>query len=239
MKRRFKMLCCVLLALSLPLVPGRTSKAAEDGFVSYESTATTLKKGAFDPDVTFNTYKKNILVGDNHTLSIDKYDDKDYKFTFKSSDSSVLSVKQTSATSCKYTGTGYGTAKIIVKVTDDSGFFGFLFDKSATLSLKVSVTPHAVSVKFKHATRTVAVNHKIKLSTTIRPSISEETPTFESSAPKIAHVSKKGRVTGKKEGVAYITATLDNGKSARCKVLVREKSSDNLDDPNVDENEDE
>lgn len=226
MKKRVQILCCILLLFASVLTPCRTSKAAESTAGTYEETILSDRKIGFDPAVTFNKYKKDCFVGDDYTLSVDEYSDKNLKFSFKSTDSSILSVKQTSSTSCKYTGVSYGTAKISVKVTDDSGFLGFLFEKSTTINLKISVTPYAVSVKFNHAVRTVSINHKIKLSTTIRPSISEEVPTFESSSTKIARVTQKGKVTGKKEGTAYITATLNNGKSAKCKILVREASSD-------------
>lgn len=43
--------------------------------------------------------------------------------------------------------------------------------------------------------------------------------TWKSSAPKIATVSKAGKVTGKKKGVATITAKV-NGKKYTCKVTV-------------------
>lgn len=46
---------------------------------------------------------------------------------------------------------------------------------------------------------------------------------WKSSNPKVAQVSKTGKITGKKSGTAVITVTLKSGISAKCKVKVQKK----------------
>lgn len=46
---------------------------------------------------------------------------------------------------------------------------------------------------------------------------------WKSSKPKIATVSKKGKITGKKPGTAIITVTMKSGATAECKVTVQSK----------------
>ncbi len=46
--------------------------------------------------------------------------------------------------------------------------------------------------------------------------------TYKSSNTKIANVSSSGVITGVKEGTAYVTAYLQNGATAKCKVTVKE-----------------
>jgi uncharacterized protein YjdB len=45
--------------------------------------------------------------------------------------------------------------------------------------------------------------------------------TYESTNPKVAKVSKKGVVTGKKKGSCYVYAYAQNGVFAKIKVTVK------------------
>ena len=159
--------------------------------------------------------------------------------SFKSSDTSVLTVEQLSNTSCSYTGVSYGTARITVTITKTTAFF---FKEKKTIHAKVNVTPKAVSVMFRQNVRKIALGTKNKkLPLIIRPSISKEVPVFKSLNKKIVTINKKGKVTAKKLGTTYITATLLNGKSAKCKIIVLEEVTDIYDDeePEDDKSKDE
>ena len=93
---------------------------------------------------------------------------------------------------------------------------------------------------FRHSVRKVALDGKAKLALTIRPSISKEVPVFKSHNKKIVTINKKGKLTAKKLGTTYITATLLNGKSATCKIIVVEELQDEdiVEDDKDEEDED-
>ena len=68
--------------------------------------------------------------------------------------------------------------------------------------------------KFKLAGKQVAASKKLK----VKP---HRPVTYESSNPKVAKVSKKGVITGKKKGTCYVYAYAQNGVFAKIKVTVR------------------
>lgn len=201
-------------------------------FIPGTTSNSSLKGDSFNENVSFVKYEKDILQGDTHILEIENLE-KDCEVTFKSSDTSVLTVEQLSNTTCSYTGIGYGNAKITVTITKTTAFF---FKDKKTIRASISVTPKAVSIMFRQSVRKISLNTKNKkLPLIIRPSISKEIPVFKSLNRKIVTVSKRGRVTAKKLGTTYITATLLNGKSAKCKILVLEEVQEEDDDTEEDE----
>lgn len=204
-------------------------------FILNPASLSSLKGDGFNKNVSFAKYEKNILQEDTHTLEIQDLDE-GCDVSFKSSDTSVLTVEQLSNTSCSYTGVGYGTAKVTVTITKTTAFF---FKEKKTIYAKVSVTPKAVSVMFRQNVRKVALGTKNKkLPLIIRPSISKEIPTFKSLNKKIVSINKKGKITAKKLGTTYITATLLNGKIGKCKIIVLEEVTDIYDDEDLEEEKD-
>ncbi len=184
--------------------------------------ASSLKGSEFNENVSLK-YNKEILQGDSHILEIQDLE-KNCDVSFKSSDTDVLTVEQLSNTSCSYTGVGYGNAKITVTITKTTAFF---FKDRKTINANIHVTPKAVSIVFRRGTKKIALGTKNKkLPFTIRPSISKEVPAFKSLNKKIVSINKKGKITAKKLGTTYITATLLNGKSAKCKVIVLDEVQD-------------
>lgn len=222
MKNIPKFLLLAAILSTLTILPGKESSAKDalPEFTSLEITPADnfmrKTKSAFNENASLSKYEKNILQEDTYTLKVlDAEEDCD--ISFKSNDTDVLTVKQSSENSCSYTGVGYGTAKIIVKITKTTFL---IFKEQKTLTAKVSVTPRAVSIMFRQNSREVKVGTKTHLAYTIRPSISEEVPVFESLNSKIATISKQGKVTGKRAGKTYVTATISNGQKARCKITV-------------------
>jgi hypothetical protein len=227
MKHFHKILFLATALSCLAIIPGKESSAQEStlsdaAFALNPISSPSLKGDGFNEDVSFAKYEKNILQDDTYTLKIQNLED-GCDVSFKSSDSSVLTVKQLSNTSCSYTGAGYGTAKITATITKTTAF---IFKERKTIRATIKVTPKAASVMFRQSTKKIALDKKLKLLLTIRPSISEEVPTFKSLNQKIATISKTGKVTGKKIGKTYVTATLLNGKTAKCKIIVQETVPD-------------
>lgn len=233
---KFLLLTATLSCLTI--LPGKES-SAQDAFLpnttSMESTTSldsSLRRASFNEDASFAKYEKNILQDDTYTLKVANIEE-GCDVSFKSSDTDILTVKQLSNTSCSYTGVGYGKAKIKVTITKTTAF---IFKEKKSLSATISVTPRAVSVMFRQSAKKVSLGKKIALPLTIRPSISEEVPVFETLNSKIATISKSGKVTGKKVGKTYVTATISNGQKAMCKITVAEASNDDKDDnSNADE----
>ena len=163
-----------------------------------------------------NKTSDTILVGDTGYLTLSNVPS-DYTVSFKSSDKSKLSIKEVSQVTCEYTGKAAGTEYITVKIKEPGLFF---LAETVTFRYKVTIAPRAVSIKFNKSNYKVAEGNSIKPKLTIRPSISKEAPEFDTTNPRIATVNSKGKVYGKNDGTTYLTATISNGKSAKCKISV-------------------
>lgn len=133
------------------------------------------------------------------------------KVTYKSASSKVATVNAKG----QVKGVKVGSTKITVTSKKDT-------KKKATI--KVVVKKAAVKkVKLNAKTATVAIGGKKTLKATVTPKKNTCTKVvWTSSKKKVATVSAKGVVKGKKEGTATITAKAadGSGKKATCKVTV-------------------
>lgn len=163
-----------------------------------------------------NKTSDTILVGETGYLTLSNVPS-DYTVSFKSSGKSKLSIKEVSQVTCEYIGKAAGTEYITVKIKEPGLFF---LAETVTFKYKVTISPRAVSIKFNKSNYKVAEGDSIKPKLTIRPSISKEEPEFDTSNPRIATVNSKGKVYGKNDGTTYLTATISNGKRAKCKITV-------------------
>ena len=138
------------------------------------------------------------------------------KLKWISSNAKVATVNQ----SGKITAKGRGTATIKVMALDGS-------NKYATI--KVTVKQPVTSVKLNRKSANLKVKGKAKqktvtLKATVNPkNANNKSVSWKSSNSKIATVNRKGKVTAKKKGTCYITATAKDGskKSAKCKIVVK------------------
>ena len=120
----------------------------------------------------------------------------------------------------KITAKGRGNATIKVMALDGS-------NKYATV--KVTVKQPVTSVKLNRKSVNLKVKGKAKqktvtLKATVNPkNANNKAVSWKSSNTKIATVNSKGKVTAKKKGTCYITATAKDGskKSAKCKIVVK------------------
>lgn len=138
------------------------------------------------------------------------------KLKWTTSNAKVATVNQ----SGKITAKGRGKATIKVMALDGS-------NKYATV--KVTVKQPVTSVKLNRNSVILKVKGKAKqktvtLKATVNPkNANNKSVSWKSSNSKIATVNRKGKVTAKKRGTCYITATAKDGskKSAKCKIVVK------------------
>ena len=184
------------------------------------SISHAASKGATD-SITLSHRKDTILTDTVNTLSVNNMAKK-WTAYFESSDESILKITKSTSSSCEYRGVLTGTAEIRVKVSKP----GFLFvPNNVYLHCDVTVSPKAVSIKFTKKKYRVQPGTKKKLKLTTRPSISKEKATFESSDTEIVEIDTNGRIYAKSIGTVTITAKISNGKTAKCKVVVRNKAA--------------
>ena len=217
-KKKILMLLILASMMTLFAFPVNSAQARELGAAARENPYFTAVHENGKKSVKFKKHSKTLLQGDSCIVNLENVKE-DMSVTFRSSDTSVLTVKKLSDSSCRVTGMGYGTAKVIARITTDSGFF--LFDETKTIDTKFKIFPKAASVRFRVKQKKITVFSSVKLAMTIRPSISKETPIFQTMNSRIATISPKGVVTGRKAGKTYVTATIQNGKTAKCKIIVK------------------
>lgn len=89
---------------------------------------------------------------------------------------------------------------------------------------RIRSSAKAVSVKFRRCKYKLKIGQQKRLYVTIRPSIASEKPVFASENPEIADFINSNTILAKQSGTTYITATLNNGKRAKCKIIVKKKN---------------
>lgn len=170
--------------------------------------------------VTLSERNMSLIKGDSFTLYVENLDS-NQSVSFKSSDTSVVTVSE-DASEAKITACGIGVATITVKVKEKSLFFSRVVD---TLECDILVGPPALSIKCKRSKLQMNVGQTKKLSYTLKPSNTTEVPVFKSDSPAIVSISSNGRMIAKKLGKATIQATIDNGNTSSCVIVVSDEES--------------
>ncbi len=156
---------------------------------------------------------KQLYVGDKLTLAI-KTNTTGETATYKSSNTSVVTVSKTGSLSAKKK----GTATITVKAGS----------KSATC--KITVVSKVIEVSmlnFKEGSFTcIDLDHTYDNPVIVSPSnAADKSVKYSSSDTSILTVDPDtGAITGHKKGTAYVTATASNGVKAMCEVEVSSDS---------------
>ena len=214
--RKILRICMLALLITVTGLPCNKAFASSDTFIKTARSVPRYTKNANKTEPFIKRDSTSILTGTSDILTVFKVPD-DSSISYKSSDESILTVEPGEDNTCEYTGIGVGTATITIKIQEPV----FLFvTNTYTLKLKVEVTPKAVSVKFRKTKYKLDIGDGRKLQYTLRPSITDEIPVFESSDNDIVSVSSKGRIYAKAKGTAYITATISNGNYDTCKITV-------------------
>ena len=132
---------------------------------------------------------------------------------WKSSDKSVAEVSSGGIVTPKKPG------KTTITVKTSNG-------KKAKVKIEVPrIKPKKVEIT-KGAKATMCVGDKLQLKTKLSPAGASSKLTWSTSNVKVATVSDKGLVKGKKTGTATITVKTENGKKATIKITVKKKVVD-------------
>ncbi|MCH5298888.1 MAG: Ig-like domain-containing protein [Ruminococcus sp.] len=138
-------------------------------------------------------------VGETYTLPVKT----DSEYTI--GDTGVIGVSTKTVTALKA-----GVSTLSYKGTDS---------KMYTYSFKVNSAPSAIKLNCK--SKTLYTNESLNLKYTLSAG-SSGSVSFKSSNKKIASVSPDGRVFAKKKGNVTITASTYNGKTASCKIKIKQ-----------------
>ena len=168
-------------------------------------------------EISIYDYDNEIILG--QTMDIEAYADIPYQYDTKvempiswsSSNSSIISIETTSGTSATLKGNKPGKATITAS-TPDGG--------TASIELEV-IRPELEYITLNKTKATLGVKEKLTLKVSLVPAEATTTLKWKSSNPKIAAVTKKGVVVGKKVGTAVITVTAANGYSAEATITVK------------------
>lgn len=168
-------------------------------------------------EISIYDYDNEIILG--QTMDIEAYADIPYQYdtkvempvTWSSSDSSIISIETASGTSATLKGNKPGKATITAS-TPDGG--------SASVELK-AIRPELDYITLNKTKAALGVKEKLTLKVSLVPTEATTTLKWKSSNPKVAAVTKKGVVVGKKVGTAVITVTAANGYSAEATITVK------------------
>ena len=95
------------------------------------------------------------------------------------------------------------------------------YDTSDVLSEKYTVRMNAKGVSISLPSKTIGIDDKITANYVLLPAEATSSVTWSSDNADIASVdATTGEIMGLKAGVAYISATTDNGKTDICKIVV-------------------
>lgn len=176
---------------------------------------------ATSKNYALNVTQANLLLDDSMTLSVEGTTDEE--ISFKAENSSIASIEVTNRNSCELTSQAVGKTIITVKIKKKDTLF--FMNSTTTLQCKLTVTPKAVSVKFKQKQYKLPVGTTKKIAVILRPSITTEVPFFSSSNPDIATINTKGKVTAISKGTTIVSATIKNGMTVRCKIVVSDNNT--------------
>lgn len=187
----------------------------KDGGFKATATITVTKDIVPVTGVSFDKTTLNLATGSSTTLkaTVKPSDATNKGLTWKSSDSSIVTVDKNG----KITGKKEGTA--IITVTTNDG--------SYTATVKVTVKNQPVTGITVSGNKTMTVGGNQTLKATIKPNnASNKGVTWKSSNPAVATVDSKGKVIAKAPGTVTITATAKDGsgKVGSITITVKEKT---------------
>lgn len=168
------------------------------------------------PDkISLDKYGICLDIGQSYTLTKSLYPTNTFaSYLWKSTDTSVVTVNSMGKITAKKTGVAY------VTVTTHN-------NKTATCQVMVN-RPKAESISLDKNEISIFKGEEMFLTTKITPDNADKTISWKSSDPSVASVVRSGKITGVNMGSAIITVTTASGKTATCRVTVKEPYADSV-----------
>ncbi len=181
-----------------------TVKTRDGGYTA--ACKVTVKE---DPSVTLNKSRLTLELGDTYTVkaTVRPASEAKKKLTWSSDNEMVATVNS----SGKITARGDGVA--VITAASYSG---------ATAQLTVTV-PEGGYIVLNHSRATLWPDEALTLRATVSSWAGSDSVRYASSNRAVATVSGSGRVTAHEAGTATITARLESGDKATCRVTVLEE----------------
>lgn len=182
-----------------------------NGTLSAATQEKVTPQEVFAAKVRLNKSELSIKKGKKYTFktSVEPSDTTNKKLTWKSSNTSILTVDKNGKMTAKKSG------RATVTVTAVNGI---------KASCKVTVTQSVDKIKLNRNSKTLGVQETYTLKSTLVPKYGKTSKiTWTSSDKKVVTVNSKGKLTAKKTGTATITVRTGNGKTAECRITVKNK----------------
>ena len=181
-------------------------------------TVTVKQKEIAITGISLNKSTTSLTEGESETLTAtitpsNATGDKTVKWS--SSNEAVAAVDSNGKVTAKKAGTA------VITATSSNG-------KTAGCTVTVKQKEIAITgISLNKSTTSLTEGESETLTATITPSnaTGDKTVKWSSSNEAVAAVDSNGKVTAKKAGTAVITATSSNGKTAGCKVTVKQKDT--------------
>ena len=185
---------------------------------TYNGKTATCKVKVLDPSIvdakSLALDKTSLIIGKGESFTfkptISPANTTDKTVKYESSDRNIVVVSNG-----KITGKGVGTATITAKTVNG---------KTATCKVTVAKAPDKITLEKTELW--LGVGESFRLWSHISAGMNSNMRAFSSSNEAVCTVSENGTVTGKKIGTATITVKTYNGKTATCKVTVKQPATE-------------
>ncbi|MDR1699868.1 MAG: Ig-like domain-containing protein [Lachnoclostridium sp.] len=173
-----------------------------------------LKSNSAALPIRINLRSVDLAKNQNFTLRVYNVK-KRHRLSFNTKQDNIIRLPDTSPRSRKIQiqALDIGTATVKVTVRHKRKPISVLY-------CTINVTPPAFSVKFKTQYYEMNARDFFDLNPIIKPVNSSSFPIYSSSDKNVVTVNAKGRVRAIDGGEATITATLPNGQTDTCRILV-------------------
>lgn len=189
---------------STPISTGGNTEANIYNNVCIKAFTVNVKKAG---SVRFSPSKYKLGAGETLTLAPIVKNAASKSIKYASSKPSIATV----STSGKIRAKKKGTATITATLST-----------GATTSVKITVKAAPKRIRTSPAgKKTIKIRKSFSVKVKLPANTASHSISYTSSKPRVAKVSKQGKVTGKKQGSAIITVKTFNGKKAKIKVKVK------------------
>lgn len=183
-----------IMVLPNPLSDKLTTTVHASNEISIDDDSSRIK---------LNVKSKEMVRDEEYTLKVYRTLKKQ-RVIFRSSKSSIVSVKKTEDKEAVLCANEIGEATITAYVKEG-------FKTVATLKCNITVTPPAISIKIIDNRITIKKGDIASIRKELKPSTTAEVPVYYTNKPDVISISSKGVIKALEKGSAYLYAYINNG----------------------------